>query len=429
MLSFSERDSLKLLEVCDERVRQLRSACGEGRIRISLRNRGGYTNITSLFSDIFLPVELIKIVNNTESKEYERIKSIRNGAKSFRQLPEHSSITSFISDSGGLSKAISRAELLAPLMRLTNVNSYSELQLVAINFVKSILCILEAIKGIVLSDEVGRKDRELKDSRDFCALCWRLINNLNHGAYDENERRIIPKHSRFFCDKHHPNKEKAKHNCSLTALKSAVRNERTEFLLELQDVENGKFTTTEKSHIYEIWLRSFVPYVNVFENGVPESLSWQDVANIILITLKPLYTHIPEGVYRSIMLSENWNHWFMYGLIENLDPNCSSEDRLLWENFSHNDSIIDNWKNGGWQVVHHILHRYEAYQYVKNRKRPRGPNPKKNEFRALTPLKAKIKQKLISQQTSKKKLSVLEIANQIGTSPKTVYSVKKQFNL
>jgi hypothetical protein len=127
------------------------------------------------------------------------------------------------------------------------------------------------------------------------------------------------------------------------------------------------------------------------------------------------------------MLSENWNHWFVYGLIENLDRNCSSEDRLLWENFSLNDRKIDDWKNEGWQVVHHILHRYEAYQYVKNRKRPRGP--KRNESRTLTPLKAKIKQKLIDQQNSKNKLSVLEIANQIGTSPKTVYSVKNQFGL
>jgi hypothetical protein len=424
MLSFSERDSLKLLEICDEKVKQLKFTFEEEAFKVSLKKWGEHKNITSLFDDIFLPVELIRIINDIESKEPEQIKSFTASAKYFKYLPEYTSITSFVTYSTGLSRAISRVESHKYLLRTTNIEVNEEIQLITINYVKSILAVLTTIRDTVRLEFFGRKDRELKDPRDFCAFCWRRIDYRAHDRYGERTKAKV---SRFYCSLHHPNKEKARYNRASRALKSAVKNEFKEFSLELNDLESGEFKITQKSYIYEKWLRAFAPYISLSEKEVRVDLSWQDAANNLLNAVSSQYKYIPTPVYESVALCRDWNHWFLYGLIENLDVNGSSEERLFWQNFPLSDWNIDNWGSGGLQVAYHILHRYEAYQYIKNRKRPRGP--KRNESRDLTPLKAKIKQKLISQQTSKKKLSVLEIANQIGTSPKTVYSVKKQFNL
>lgn len=218
---------------------------------------------------------------------------------------------------------------------------------------------LSAVSSILSAKHASRK-QAVRLQSNFCVLCWRRV---RHFEVDENLPR--DRESKFYCELHSPSKNTSDYQTAVNALVAAVRTEKTnDFRLELTKYDNRKSISINLPPLFEKWFRSFMVRVSPAERKVAQlNTNWRQRAVWLLFKATYLYPTVADRIGSSLeLLPNSWRDWVL-NVVSLLDDKSQME-------FEHwRDAQAEDWTSlTEWQTILQLFARYEAYQYITNRK-------------------------------------------------------------
>ncbi|MBY8291486.1 hypothetical protein KW537_14405 [Vibrio fluvialis] len=380
--------------------------------------REGMVYVLEEFRTLILPSPVVEALNCVDWGTLVLTDKEKESLPYFHRLKhEVVSLSDFIEASGGVAKSLSRLEATQRFYYQEHwgLSDEENDQRIIYSFIK---CIYGGIQAISSFINKKHEHRNAKDSQDFCVFCWKMVRHNQETDSDLEKKR---RESNYYCSDHHPTRETGNYLKAKRALIKAVEDERPEFRNDLERLSSEKMTSESKARMFNKWMVSFAPKSALLTGRIDESISWEELAQIVLIEAKINYSYTYSKIESSLKYKDSWIKWLYYGVLQSLDDSKDKNERIRWQNIGASHWNLGEWKKSGWRVILHLFRRHEAFHYVSNRPRPRGP--KVDSERPMTSLQVKIKQEIESYLDSGRKPDVKEIAKTLKVARKTVYGV------
>lgn len=396
----------------------------EASLSISETQRRGHIYIADEVSHIILPEEVIYALNFINWDEVELCEKTIKYVPWFKKLPaKNVTMKELIRLSGGLSRCISRLQTSEKFLKyyMFSITHLSDsMQRSVYSYIFALLDGLQLIKGVT-NDKKQR--RTPKNPVDFCVLCWRRV---RHGKFKKNIRGIKRRDSSFYCPKHHPNKETGAYNKARGTLLRAVKDEKKQFKYDIDKYELNLTSNARNPLLLNKWLLSFVSASPLSRKSDLKVKDWGATIEVLMLEAEKHFPYVYSVIKeQSKPKASSWANWMFNHVLDPLGGGLGNEERMYWHN--ENTTEWATLDNDAWLTILHVFRRYEAYHYIINRNRPRGPQKALNK--PETPLKKQVRLLLHKALNENRTVDIKVIAKQANTSLKTVYEVKKTMKL
>ena len=413
----------ELVEEIGEQIRAFNFRAEQLGVSISAKKREGTIHVFEGFQNIIVPDQVITSINSIDWKNVNFHEELSQSIPYYKNIPEGASLSKLVELSGGLSKSLLRIQAVDRYLYKDSwgLSDEEEDKRIIHSYIHSIYDGLQVIKTAV---NIKHKHRKPSSPQDFCVLCWKRVRHNQKEVADYEKKR---RESNYYCPEHHPTRATDGYLKAIRSLIKAVKDERPKFKCDLERLKSGQISSESRAAMFNKWTISFAPKSKLLTGRMADDIEWDILAEILIHQAKINYKNVHVKIASSLKDRENWQLWFFNGLLDSLDDTKDKSERLMWQTTDVKNWRIFEWRKYGWTVILHLFRRYEAYYYISNRSRPRGP--KSQENRPLTPLQKRIKLALDEYVNQGLKPSVKRIAEELGVAPKTVYQLKNKLEL
>lgn len=339
--------------------------------------------------------------------------------KYFSRLPKNSSLTTFFISSGGLQKASKRVDLLTENVHTLPIE-YED-----IDFLIEMSDAISLIQKLIDSKT---KSTDIREQFEFCVLCWRRVRpKLEEEFKDPISFRAKQSKkwaSSSYCPVHHAKNNDGTFQSDRAALIRASKNEQNSDKRVRLDQILAMHDDLEKPSVLSLLLAAFSKPLPVVSRRDQLNLPWEEFLSALIGQIEIYYPFVYESIKDIDFNSTDSLGRLFAEILMRLDERKDKEEALYWRLVSVDDWIKESHGKNGRRVLAHMLRRYEAYNYVKSLKRPRGPKQKKTQ--PFSALQKRIVEELEQHIQIGRKPPVKEIAKKLNTSEKYVYKIKKK---
>lgn len=417
-MSLYDFSGCEFVDSIGEVLGRLEKRTNDEGIAFSGKPREGSVYIFDELRNLFIPIKVVHALNSVNWDEMPLTNEEKDSLPYFHNLElDITSISDFVESSGGLTKSLYRLEATERYYYRSNwgLSDKEDDERIVFSFIKSLYDGIQLIRTFI---NKKHRHRETNEPQDFCVFCWKRVRHNQERVDDLDKKR---RESNSYCPEHHPTRSPENYLKAKRALEKAVKDERPEFSHDLERLYSDDISRESRAAMFNKWTMSFAPKSKLLTGWISEDIEWQTLVEVLLHEAEINYKNLYRKVEGSLDGRENWPQWFYYGVLDSLDESKDKRERIMWQTTGVKSWCVSDWKEIGWPIVLHLFRRYEAYYYVSNRRRPRGPKPVKN--RPLTPLQETIQQELYKYLNNGIKPKVKDIAQTLDVAPKTVYQV------
>ncbi|EHH1246067.1 hypothetical protein PVE41_09915 [Vibrio vulnificus] len=377
-------DARQLQSNVNQALMQLKQEAKDTGKRISSKPKKGYVCVLSALEELKLDAEFI----SDFQKLFPPIKAHRGKIIS--------SLALFVRSNGGINYSVER------------VREY--LNITVIDATDTVSTYANAVYGSLLDVKSCTSRRYLRKtpfSIPYCAFCWRRVED-----------------SAGYCQIHHPNQSKRSFYKAKSALESALKHTESEYLGELQKINDSKPKEYKYSTYAFKWTASFAKhprYINrdLIERGVNSEINDENLSIIAGIVLRFIKKEYPKTYIRlPKSVPDNFASWqdFTLFVLKALDP----IEAAFWE-----AKDIEAWMNPGVGhpnifVLLMVTYRHEAFQVINSFERPRGPKKGAELESKNNELRKKIRDLAKLQLSMSGKINRAEIGRELSISRQRV---------
>ncbi|RND30475.1 hypothetical protein EC575_19665 [Vibrio cholerae] len=379
-----ELDATQFQSNVKQALMQLKQEAKETGKRISSKPKKGYVCVLSVLEELELDAEFLIHFQ----KLFPPIKAHRGKIIS--------SFSLFVRSNGGINYSVERVR---EYLNITVIDATDPISIYA-----------NAVYGSLLDLQSCTSRRYLRAtsfSMPYCAFCWRRVED-----------------SAGYCQIHHPNQSKRSFYKAKSALESALKHTESEYLGELQKINDSKPKEYKYSTYAFKWTASFGKhprYINrdLIERGVNSEINDENLSIIADVVLRFIKKEYPQTYIRLPKSApDDFASWqdFTLFVLKALDP----IEAVFWE-----AKDIEAWMNPGVGhpnifVLLMVAYRHEAFQVMNSFERPRGPKKGAELESKNNELRKKIKDLAKLQLSISGKINRAEIGRELSISRQRV---------
>ncbi|MFT4757650.1 MAG: hypothetical protein ACI91R_002307 [Vicingaceae bacterium] len=337
--------------------------------KVSAAQDSGKPYLFNYFNHIMLPAEVVHYIIQYNSYDSKYKDYLRSGS--------NVSLALFIEKNRGVQRTINLTKQVKSEIDnylVGDIDANNRVNESVRQYLGSMITALELIHVLIKQKKL-RKEGRAHLKQHFCVFCWRTVRSGSSHTVAQ---------SSFYCSKHHPSEHKDAYLKQRRALINILKkDESASAIKSLQLLENKQLKRGDWPRIFNKHFIKLAPKVPVYQlgNGLPADsikhnfekyieLKWRSAATNLVRVIEDYYPEAFKVLNEKVDSYESLTDWIIFGVIGSLSDKCDDEVEY-WEKNIHLISA------NNWQLVLHILRRYEASRKLMRSIRKIGPPAKK----------------------------------------------------